>query len=56
MSEGWLTTGQVARLLGVSRSTVARHIDAGNLEAHRLPKGHWRISKPGTTVRWLAVH
>ena len=45
MADEWLTTGQAARLLGVSRSTVVRHIDAGNLEAFRLPGGHWRIHR-----------
>jgi excisionase family DNA binding protein len=41
----WLTTGQAAELLGVSRSTVVRYIEAGTLEARRLPGGHWRIRR-----------
>jgi excisionase family DNA binding protein len=41
----WLTTGQAAKLLGVSRSTVLRQIDAGTLQARRLPHGHWRIPR-----------
>jgi excisionase family DNA binding protein len=41
----WLTTGQAAKLLGVSRSTVMRHIDAGSIEGYRLPGGHWRIRR-----------
>ena len=45
MTDEWFTTGQAAVQLGVSRSTVVRHIDAGNIEAYRLPRGHWRISR-----------
>ena len=41
----WLTTGQAAELLGVSRSTVVRYIEAGTLNARRLPGGHWRIRR-----------
>ena len=40
-----MTTGQVAELLGVSRSTVVRYIEAGMLDARRLPGGHWRIRR-----------
>ncbi len=45
MSGEWLTTGQVATLLGTSRSTVVRYIEAGTLDARRLPGGHWRIRR-----------
>jgi excisionase family DNA binding protein len=45
VTDEWLTTGQAAMRLGVSRSTVVRHIDAGHINAYRLPGGHWRISK-----------
>jgi excisionase family DNA binding protein len=45
MPKEWLTTGQAAELLGVSRSTVVRYIEAGTLEARRLPGGHWRIPR-----------
>ena len=41
----WLTTGQAAELLGVSRSTVVRYIEAGTLVARRLPGGHWRVRR-----------
>ncbi len=41
----WLTTGQAAELLGVSRSTIVRYIEAGTLDARRLPGGHWRIHR-----------
>jgi len=40
-----VTTGQAAELLGVSRSTVVRYIEAGTLDARRLPGGHWRIRR-----------
>jgi excisionase family DNA binding protein len=45
MPDEWLTTGQAAEMLGVSRSTVVRYIEAGTLEARRLPSGHWRIHR-----------
>jgi excisionase family DNA binding protein len=45
MPTEWLTTGQAAELLGISRSTVVRYIEAGTLEARRLPGGHWRIHR-----------
>ena len=45
MPQEWLTTGQAAALLGISRSTVVRYIEAGTLEARRLPGGHWRIAR-----------
>ncbi len=40
-----MTTGEAAELLGVSRSTVVRYIEAGTLDARRLPGGHWRIRR-----------
>jgi excisionase family DNA binding protein len=39
MPQEWLTTGKAAELLGVSRSTIVRHIEAGTLEARR-PLAH----------------
>jgi excisionase family DNA binding protein len=41
----WLTTGQAAELLGISRSTVVRYIEAGTLDARRLPGGRWRVRR-----------
>ncbi len=40
-----MTTGQAATLLGISRSTVVRYIEAGTLDARRLPGGHWRVPR-----------
>lgn len=42
-----LTTGQAARLLGVSPITVRRWIEDGNrlAGAYRTPGGHWRIPR-----------
>lgn len=45
MPDEWLTTGEAARLLGISRSTVVRYIEAGTLDARRLPGGHWRLRR-----------
>lgn len=38
-----LSSGQAARLLGVSQDTVLRRCHAGTLRGSRLPSGHWRI-------------
>ena len=43
--ENLLTTGKVARILGVSRHTVARWIKQGKMKAIRLPSGRYRIPK-----------
>ena len=42
----WLTTGQVARRLGVSARTVAQYIDAGRLLGMRLPMSKARRVHP----------
>lgn len=39
-----MTTGNVARLLGVGLNTVKRWISSGALRAVCTPGGHWRIS------------
>lgn len=39
----YLTTGAVARYCGVSKVTVLRWIEKGNLVAFRLPSGQNRI-------------
>ena len=38
-----LSTGQVAKKLGVSTQAVLNWIEAGKLEAIKLPGGHYRI-------------
>ena len=40
----FLTTHQIAGLLGVSERTVANWIDRGHLDAFRTPGGHRRVS------------
>lgn len=40
-----LTTTEVARLLGVDRTTVARYVRQGKLPAIHLPSGHVRIRR-----------
>ena len=40
----FLTTHQIAGLLGVSERTVANWIDRGHLEAFRTPGGHRRVA------------
>jgi excisionase family DNA binding protein len=41
----YLTTGTVARHCGVSKVTVLRWIEKGNLVAFRLPSGQNRIHR-----------
>jgi excisionase family DNA binding protein len=47
---GFLTVAAVAEELGFSPTTVLRWIDAGHLEAVRLPGGRLRISQSA----WIA--
>lgn len=42
----FLTTHQIAALIGVSERTVANWIDRGHLDAFRTPGGHRRVSPP----------
>lgn len=42
---GWLTTFQVAKLVGVSPPTVVNWVNAGLLSASRTPGGHRRIRR-----------
>jgi excisionase family DNA binding protein len=44
-SPEYLTTGTVARHCGVSKVTVLRWIEKGNLTAFKLPGGQNRIHK-----------
>lgn len=41
----YVTTGDVARALGVSLNTVKGWIRTGDMEAVRLPSGHFRIPR-----------
>jgi two-component system, OmpR family, response regulator VicR len=41
----YLTTGAVAKYCGVSKVTVLRWIEKGNLIAFRLPSGQNRIQR-----------
>ena len=45
VSGDYLTTGQAARLLGVSRWTVIRYTGTDKLQAVTLPSGDRRIPK-----------
>jgi excisionase family DNA binding protein len=40
-----LTTSRVAKLLGVSQSTVERWIGLDRLKAIKLPSGHYRVRR-----------
>lgn len=41
-----LSTGEIARLLHVTRVTVFTWIRTGKLKAYRVPGGHYRIVRP----------
>jgi excisionase family DNA binding protein len=51
MESEWLSTGEVAKRLGVARSTVSRWISLEQIRYVRLPSGHYRI--PRTEVEKL---
>lgn len=38
-----LTTAQAAEMLAVSKDTIRRYVRLGQLEAVRLPSGHYRV-------------
>lgn len=43
MSGKLLTTAQAAEMLAVSKDTIRRYVRLGQLEAVRLPSGHYRV-------------
>jgi excisionase family DNA binding protein len=49
----FLTTNQIAALVGVSERTVANWIDRGHIDAHRTPGRHRRVS-PDELVSFLS--
>ena len=53
MSREYVTTGQVAKLFGVSPRTAANWFDAGRLKGHRLP-GRGRGANAGERRYWLS--
>ncbi len=42
----WMSTGQAARLLGVTARTIRRYVEAGDLPSSRVGDGHWRVRIP----------
>ena len=51
----YLTVGFVAKSCGVSNTTVLRWIEREQLDAFRLPAGHYRIRKEAF-AEFLAAH
>jgi excisionase family DNA binding protein len=45
MDESEVTTGEAARILGVSPRTVIAYVDRGLLRARLLPSGHRRFRR-----------
>ncbi len=50
----YLTTNQIAGILGVSERTVANWIDRGHLDAFRTPGGHRRVT-PAAARQFLTA-
>ncbi len=48
-----MTTGEVARLCGVTPDAVLKWIKAGKLPATRTPGGHYRVSREACTAMGL---
>lgn len=40
-----ITTGQAAKLAGVTRETIQNHVHKGLLSAQRTPGGHYRLDE-----------
>jgi excisionase family DNA binding protein len=55
LSRTYLTTHQVARMIGASPSTVLSWVDRGWLPAHRTPGGHRRIERQAL-AEFLRAH
>jgi excisionase family DNA binding protein len=53
MNDEWLTAKAVAEMLGLSRPTIYRMLEDGDLEAHRI-RGQYRIP-PGAVERVLSA-
>lgn len=47
---GYLSTGAVAELLGVSTATVLNLMEDGVLDGYTLPSGHRRIRRASVDV------
>ena len=54
MESKLLTTGQVARLCGVTPDTVLKWVKKGKLPASRTPGGHYRIARQAIDSLGLA--
>lgn len=52
----WLTTGQVAKRLGVSMRTVSKWIDAGVLRGIRIPLSKDRRVHPQALAEFEKLH
>ena len=52
----WLTTGEAARLMGVSKWKVIQMADAGELETEKVPGSrHRRISRASAEAHQLGA-
>ena len=43
MTDSTYTSGEVARMCAVSKTTVIRWVDSGHLSAYQTPGGHRRV-------------
>lgn len=51
-----LTTGQVAKLLGVAPATVNKWFDSGKLPGFRVPSSNHRRIVRGDLLRFMRLH
>jgi predicted site-specific integrase-resolvase len=52
----WLTTGQVARWLGVDRKTIRHWVKAGKLPSWKNPANGWYYFDPEQVRSCLQLH
>ena len=43
-NSAFVTPSVAGQLVGVSRFTILRYLEAGSVQGIRLPSGHWRVS------------
>lgn len=47
-TRNYVSVGSVAKIIGLSRSTILRAVEAGFLPGYRTPGGHWRLNLQDT--------
>lgn len=55
-NEQWLTSGEAAAVVGVSRDTIKRWQRAGRIAARRTPTGHLRFRRADVEALLQPTH